>query len=584
MDLYRFVKIGTSENFTELENESIKVSNYLAILFLPLCIPFLILSILYFPGLEYISLLFMLLAISVLVFNLLNMHNLACILIVYLLPTLYTIYHASLMQKDDQPIASLYSIQIGMCMLSFFLYDISNRTKIIVGVIFSIILCISIPFLNIYFDTVYDNTILKNTIVIILYIFTTIIALGAGMFFLLNNNKKIIDKNEFLFKEFENKNLEFEKNETKLNEYITEINNNKEEEQKRTWITDGLAKFSIIFSNADKLDVLGDKIVYNVVKYLGANQAALYMDLNDENPQDAYLEMIACYAHNRKKYINKRIQPGEGLVGQVYLEKEYVYLTKIPDNYIKIESGLGDANPKFLLIMPLMAKDEIEGILEIASFNPIEPHQIEFIHKISESISSVITSVKISQNTKVLLERSQIQTEQLRAQEEEMRQNMEEIMATQEELTRKNADHESQTEMLNLIIDNIPFPVFIKDENGKYTLVNKSEAEIFGVSKDEFIGFDDSKFITDKNEVRRIAESDRKIVEENQPVYFPSQQIKLHNGVIRIFKTSKVPFYNKQTGKNNILGVSVDLTDSSLRETEMIKEISRMKYELDKLK
>ena len=101
---------------------------------------------------------------------------------------------------------------------------------------------------------------------------------------------------------------------------------------------------------------------------------------------------------------------------------------------------MGDAQPKFVLLTPLMVNDTIEGILEIASFRVLEPFEIEFIEKVSESIASTFRNAKINQNTRILLEDSKVQTEQLRAQEEEMRQNMEEMQATQEELVRKERE------------------------------------------------------------------------------------------------------------------------------------------------
>lgn len=218
------------------------------------------------------------------------------------------------------------------------------------------------------------------------------------------------------------------------------LQNVKEADQKRSWATEGLAKFGdILRSNNDGLAALSDNIISNLVKYLGANQGALYV-VNDTNPNDRYLEMVACYAWNKKKFINQRIDQGEGLVGQAWQENDVLLITDVPQDFVKISSGLGDANPNCFLIIPLSVNDETFGVIEMASFKVIEEYQIEFVKKLAESIASTLSTAKVNERTKILLEQSQQQTEEMRAQEEEMRQNMEEMQATQEEMERKEQE------------------------------------------------------------------------------------------------------------------------------------------------
>jgi PAS domain S-box-containing protein len=257
-----------------------------------------------------------------------------------------------------------------------------------------------------------------------------------------------------------------------------------EEDKQRNWATEGMARFGeILRTNNNDLVKLADEIIRNLVKYLDANQGAIYIVDDVDAEVEPTMSMKACYAWDKKKFLNHQIHKGEGLAGQAWQEGDIIYLTEVPDNYIRIVSGLGDANPTSILIVPLKVNDDIFGVVEIASFSVFEDFEIEFVKKVAESIASTISSVKVNARTQRLLEESQEMTEQMRAQEEEMRQNMEELQATQEEMQRSQAETESTMTAINASM-----AVAEYDTDGKITKINANYLEMMGYNQEEVLG------------------------------------------------------------------------------------------------
>jgi GAF domain-containing protein len=214
-----------------------------------------------------------------------------------------------------------------------------------------------------------------------------------------------------------------------------------EEDQKRQWTNEGLTKFvDILRSGNDDIRSLGDKIISTLASYTGSNQGGLYL-LNDTTEGDPYLELVSLFAFDVKKHETRKIKLGEGILGQTFLEKQTTYLRSVPEEYVRITSGLGEGSPTSLLVVPLKIDQDVFGVVELASFNPYPDHVIRFVERLGETIASTVSTVRAAQRNRELLEEARHATEMMRSQEEEMRQNMEELQATQEEMARKERDY-----------------------------------------------------------------------------------------------------------------------------------------------
>ncbi|MBN1413658.1 MAG: GAF domain-containing protein [Bacteroidales bacterium] len=273
-----------------------------------------------------------------------------------------------------------------------------------------------------------------------------------------------------------------------------------EENVRRRYINEGLAKFgNILRINSNNLTNLGDSFIRELVKYLNAIQGGFFM-LDETDKQKPVLRLSAAFAYDRKKYIEKTILMGEGLVGTCAIEKKTVHLTEIPGGYILITSGLGDAPPDNLLLVPVLHESTLVGVLEIASLNKFNEHEITFTEEVAGNLGSTIITTRVNQRTSDLLAKSQQQAIEMAEQEEEMRQNMEELKATQEESLRREEEFRGIVNSLNMSVFLIEYDLdgTITSINDKFLVfLNKKDKELLGKSHLYIFGINsvvDSKF------------------------------------------------------------------------------------------
>jgi PAS domain S-box-containing protein len=227
-----------------------------------------------------------------------------------------------------------------------------------------------------------------------------------------------------------------------------EISRKKEDDQKN-WVSEGIARFAEIMRiHASDMEEFSFNIISSLVKYLEANQGGFYL-AEEDSETGMYFDMKACYAYDRKKFADNKVAVDEGLIGTCAMEKQSIYISDIPENYLSITSGMGNANPKHLLIVPLMIQEEVLGIIELASFHKIQQYQIRFVESIAESIAMTLSSLKSNIRTSELLKESRSQAEALAMQEDRMRRNMEELKKTQDEAARQAEKFISFTNSVN---------------------------------------------------------------------------------------------------------------------------------------
>ncbi|MDA3867226.1 MAG: cache domain-containing protein [Salinivirgaceae bacterium] len=346
----------------------------------------------------------------------------------------------------------------------------------------------------------------------------------------------------------------------------------KEADEKQRWVTNGIARFGdVLRQDNDDLSQLSFNVIRNLVDYLDANQGALFV-LNDKKEDDIFFELQAAIAYDRRRYLKKEVRVGEDLVGRAAHEKQSIYLIDVPEDYMQITSGMGTANPRVILIVPVMLNNVVFGVVEVASFNKLEKYQIEFVEKIGESIASTLNSVKVNQRTQRLLEDSQHQREELSSQEEEMRQNMEELQATQEEAARREFELRGLINALSSSTYTVEYDLY-----GTISDVNEPFARLVGLSKEQMIGMNHK----DGVDLSGTSDEDYERFWEDLRHGIPRSDVSRidYNNTEVYLQESYTPILDEDDNAYKILKIGFDIT--SLKKTE--KELQTAEEKLSKL-
>jgi hypothetical protein len=439
--LQRIYEIGVHDALPAFMRRKVVLSNQVALIVaFVVALPFTFISWIFFPALTIVPILGAIVCLGVIMLNQQGLVNLSRWVLSVTPLVLSAIYNAALVPAGEAPLVETYLIEMSFVFIPLIIFDFREKQYLYTSLSLALLIFLTFDLSNQWVEMNLDASVLQNS-----YVSKLSIVLGLGIsigciLILIKENRGAEQKAEQLLEEARQNRQQVEASEKELKENLAQLRQNQEAEEKRRWAAEGLAQATRILREYDDISQLYDSLIAFIVQYTDANQGGIFI-VSDEG-EDKFLELKACYAYERKKFLEKRIEIGEGLIGQTYLEKEHMYMTEIPVQYVNITSGLGQAPPRNLLIIPLMANETVEGIIELASFNKMDEHTIQFMNSLGESIAATIRNVRINQKTKELLEESQQQTEEMRAQEEEMRQNMEELNATQEEMARKQRELE----------------------------------------------------------------------------------------------------------------------------------------------
>ncbi|MFD3518652.1 HAMP domain-containing protein [Streptomyces sp. NPDC058657] len=236
-----------------------------------------------------------------------------------------------------------------------------------------------------------------------------------------------------------------------INTMISNLRDTTLANKEQDWLKGNLARISGLMQGRRDLDDVASLIMSELTPVVSAQQGAFFLamasgagaakgaEVGAEADSPYQLRMRGSYGYSPSG-MPTVFRPGETLIGTAAEEKRTIQV-KVPEGYLKISSGLGEAPPAHVIVLPVLFEGQVLGVIELASFQPFTQIQRDFLNQIAEMIATSVNTISVNTKTEVLLEQSQELTEQLRERSEELENR-------QKALQESNAELEEKAELL----------------------------------------------------------------------------------------------------------------------------------------
>ena len=226
-----------------------------------------------------------------------------------------------------------------------------------------------------------------------------------------------------------------------INQMIANLRETTEANEQQDWLKTNLARISGLMQGQRDLRTVSRMIMSELTPTVSAQLGAFYMMEAANGDDEPMLRLIASYGYKQRKNLSNEFKPGEGLVGQAALEKIPITVKNAPEDYVRITSGLGEGMPVNIIDLPVLFEDQVLGVIELASFEPLSEIHFTFLEQLMETIGVVLNTLIANMRTEELLQQSQSLTQELQSQSEE-------LQSRQDELKQSNAELEEQAQSL----------------------------------------------------------------------------------------------------------------------------------------
>jgi HAMP domain-containing protein/CheY-like chemotaxis protein/signal transduction histidine kinase len=227
-----------------------------------------------------------------------------------------------------------------------------------------------------------------------------------------------------------------------INTMIDNLRLTTDRNTEQDWLKTNLARFTSMLQGQRELSTVGRMLLSELAPLVNAQQGVLYQT---ENEETGTLSLLSSYAKAEEGHPDS-IRVGEGLVGQCALDKRRMLITELPSNTVPIRSGLFEAIPRNVIVLPVLFEDRVKAVIELASLNAFTTSHLAFLEQLTASIGIVLNSIEATMQTEGLLKQSQQLAVELQTQQKELQQTNEQLAQKAQQLAEQNAEVERKNQ------------------------------------------------------------------------------------------------------------------------------------------
>jgi len=210
------------------------------------------------------------------------------------------------------------------------------------------------------------------------------------------------------------------------------------------WLKTGLVRLNEVTAGGLDVTDLADKTISEISRFLEIQLGAIYIAANDDG---AALSLMGSYAFKQNKVLSQVFKPGEGLVGQAAQQRKQILVNSVPEDYIKVTSGLGELTPRVICVTPFLLEGRVKGVVELGTLSELSKHQMEYLAQAMSILAIAVEAAQSRMKMAELLEDSQQLSEEFQAQQEELKVANEELVEKTAMLERQKSSGADKTQV-----------------------------------------------------------------------------------------------------------------------------------------
>jgi len=227
-----------------------------------------------------------------------------------------------------------------------------------------------------------------------------------------------------------------------INTMIDNLRLTTERNTEQDWLKTNLARFTGMLQGQRDLATVGRMLLSELAPLVSAHQGVIYQV---DAEQQGSLMLLSAFANTPDGY-PQQLRFGEGLVGQTAAEKRRMLISELPDNTVPIRSGLFQAVPRNVIVLPVLFEDRVKAVIELASLSTFNASHLAFLEQLTSSIGIVLNSIEATMQTEALLKQSQQLAIELQTQQKELQQTNEQLAQKAQQLAEQNVEVERKNQ------------------------------------------------------------------------------------------------------------------------------------------